>query len=120
MTRRSWVRVLAISALMGAAIWALSPLISGYTEPWDAKGHYYPVVLAIAGFMSGVIGPRVRWAFFTGAVAGQVIFMAASAKIGPLALVGFAFVCIYSLIFLAAAISATYLRDWVVASRTPG
>lgn len=115
MTIATWPRVLLTSVLLGAIIWALSPLISGSSEPWDARNHYYPVALAIAGLIAGMTAPRIRWAFFTGVLLGQLAFMTLFLATGPLAPVGFFFLCIYSLIFLAAAIAATYVRDWLAA-----
>lgn len=114
MTIPAWPRALLTSTLLGAIIWALSPLISGSREPWDAQNHYYPVALAITGLIAGMTGPRVRWAFFAGVLLGQLGFMTLFLATGPLALAGLLFLCIYSLIFLAAAIAATYLRDWLV------
>lgn len=118
MQKHPWILVLLTSALLGAAVWALSPLISGSSEPWDAPNHYYPVALALAGLVAGAIGPRIRWAFFAGAVLGQLLFGLLFLEVGPLALVGLGIMCFYSLIFLAAAILATYLRSWIAPGRS--
>ncbi len=112
MLKRAWIPVLLVSAFLAAMVWALSPLISGSKEPWDAQNLYYPIALAVAGFLAGALTSRIRWALFIGAVLGQLLFEVLFLKIGPLALVGLVFMCMYSLIFLAAAIIATYLRQW--------
>jgi len=116
--KHPWILVLLTSALLGAVVWALSPLIAGSSEPWDAPNHYYPVALALAGLVAGTIGPRIRWAFFAGAVLGQLLFGLLFLEVGPLALVGLGIMCFYSLIFLAAAILATYLRSWMAPGRS--
>ena len=117
MRRHAWVPVFTVSALLAASVWSLSPLISGSKEPWDAQNHYYPLALAIAGFLAGAMSSRIRWALFVGAVFGQLLFEVLFLKMGPLALAGLAFMCLYSLIFLSAAIVATYLRQRIVPVR---
>ena len=102
----------AVSAALGAVIWALSIPITGKIEPWDAESPYYFVALAIAGAISGVIVPKRLWAHYVGAVLGQVAYGLAFLKLGPLFIVGLVFLAGYSLIFVAAAaIAASSRKD---------
>lgn len=114
----TWIRVLLLSALTSGLIWALSPWITGYREPWDALSHYYAAALAITGLLTGAFSKRIRWAFFVGAVSGQLLYMLVFLQTGPLMLVGILFLCLYSVIFMAAAIAATYLRELVWRKRS--
>ena len=66
------------SAFIGFGVWALSPLLTGQTEPWDAGG-YYILSLLIGGGIVGCCTPgrvndtlRVLGACF-GAWAGQLL-----------------------------------------------
>lgn len=53
----------------GAAIWLLSPILAGRSEPWDG-GFYYPVALLVAGLLGGWAAPahmgRWLWGSFSG------------------------------------------------------
>lgn len=66
---------LTLSAVAGAAIWALAPALTGHTEPWDSDGLYYPLALFAAGILLGSIGPRAIWAHAVGIVLGQLLYM---------------------------------------------
>jgi hypothetical protein len=117
MKRPAWFVPLLISTLLAALVWALSPAIAGAREPLDARNHYYPVALAIAGVLAGIVSPRIRWAFFLGAVAGQLLFALLFLKTGTPAMNEVALLGLYSMVFLASAIIATYLREGIAALR---
>src|SRR5687768_15325093 len=111
MRRPAWLLPLLISTLLAALVWALSPVLADAREPLEARNHYYPVALAIAGFLAGIFSPRIRWAFFLGAVAGQLLFALLILRSGPLAMNEIGLLGVYSMVFLASAIIATYLRE---------
>lgn len=96
-----------------AFIWALSPLLTGHTEPWDADGLFYPGSLVMAGLVAGGLMPKSLWAHYLGAIVGQLGYELLFLRVGALALLGAVFLLGYSLIFLAAAASAAYLRNKV-------
>lgn len=104
--------LLAFLVAVGASalIWALSPWLTGHAEPWDSDGVYYFAALAVAGLISGALMPRPLWAHYPGAVLGQLTYEAVFLDIGPLFLLGAAFLLGYSLLFLSAAAVAAYVR----------
>lgn len=59
----------------GAAIWLLSPLVTGRAEPWDAGGGYYPGALFIAGLLGGLAVPARPGLIALGVFAGQVLVL---------------------------------------------
>jgi hypothetical protein len=113
MKYRAWMHTLLVSALCAAAVWALSPVISGHKEPWDAASNYYALGLMVAGLIAGLLSPRIAWAFITGAVAGQFLYVIIFLETGPLVAVGFVFMWIYGLAFLGAALLAAYVRKQI-------
>ena len=98
------------AAVLGASVWALSPLLAGHGEPWDASGPYYVSMLAIAGAISGGLFPRPLSAHYLGAVTGQAVYELLFLDIGPLFLLGLLFLLGYSVVFLAAAAAAAFVR----------
>lgn len=102
-----------VAAAMCAFIWALAPLLTGHTEPWDADGLFYPGSLVLTGLVAGGLMPKSLWAHYLGAIVGQLGYELLFLKVGALALLGAVFLLGYSLIFLAAAASAAYLRNKV-------
>ena len=109
MKTRAWLTV-AVSAAAGASVWAFSPLLAGHPEPWDADGHFYLVALVVAGAVAGLLVPRPHWAHYLGALVGQLSYEALFLPIGPLFVLGAAFLLGYSLIFLVAAALAAFVR----------
>lgn len=109
MSRQS-TTTLVFAAVATAIVWALSPLLTGRLEPWDAEGPFYAAALATAGLVSGALRPRPLWAHYAGAVAGQVAYEILFLPVGPLILVGALFLMGYSLIFLATAAVAAFVR----------
>jgi len=97
------LRSFLIAALAGAAIWSLSPSMTGHVEPWHAGGLYYPAALALGGCLCGSIAPKPLWPLYAGCVAGQTLYLLGWLPTGPLLPVGLVFVLLCSLIFLAGA-----------------
>lgn len=118
---RSSVLSFSVAMTTGAAIWALSPLMSGYTEPWDG-GLYYSVALVLAGFLAALVAPGPLWALHTGCIAGQVFFALMVLQPGPLLLVGLGFMLAWSLLFLGSACFCIIIRSRLVRvfTRHPG
>ena len=101
---------LLVSFVLGAFVWALSPVLSGHAEPWDAEGVYYPAALLLAGLLSGVIRPQYFWVHYLGVILGQLAFMLLFVSGGPLIIVGSALLAVYSLITLAGAAAGAGVR----------
>lgn len=99
-----------ISVVASALVWAFSPFLNGYAEPWDADGLSYVGALVVAGLSAGALAPRPLWAHYWGAVVGQLAYEMLFLNIGPLLLIGLVFLLGYSLVFLAAAAMAAYVR----------
>lgn len=92
---------------MGAAIWLLSPMISGRREPWDAGGFFYPGALFVAGLLSGVLAPGHPRSAALGVFAGQAAVLLGGVVIEPgaggLWPLGLIFLGVYSLLALLGA-----------------
>jgi hypothetical protein len=101
---------LAVAAVSSSLVWVLSPLLTGHAEPWDADGPYFISALAIAGAASGGLSPKPLWAHYVGAISGQAAFELSFLSVGPLFLVGVPFLFGYSIVFLAAAAVAAFVR----------
>ena len=106
---QAWLTVI-VSAAASASVWALSPLLAGHQEPWDAHGLFYVVALVVAGSAAGLLAPRPLWAHYLGALAGQLGYEALFLPIGPLFILGAAFLLGYSLVFVLAAALAASVR----------
>jgi peptidoglycan/LPS O-acetylase OafA/YrhL len=98
---------LLIGVGLGAAIWLISPLITGRREPWDTEGGYYPVALLAAGVLGGVLAPRQWLSIALGVFGGQAVVLLggvmaepASGGLWPL---GVLFLGLYSVLALLGA-----------------
>ncbi len=98
------------AAAASASIWLVAPWATGRAEPWDADGLFYLVALVLAGLISGWLRPRPLWAHYAGAVVGQLAYQAIFLPVGPLILLGAVFLLAFSVVFLAAAVLAAFLR----------
>lgn len=119
MKPRPWL-TLVVATLLGAAIWALSPVLAGYREPWDADGLFFVVALAVTGAVAGAVSPRPLWAHYVGSVVGQLVYQLLFLRIGALFILGALFLLGYSLIFLFGATVASRLRITLSAGSTGG
>jgi hypothetical protein len=99
-----------LAAALGASVWALSPLVAGTAEPWDAPAAYYACALAIGGAISGGALPRALWAHYPGAVLGQALYAWLVLGAGPLFVLGVLFLFAYGIIFFVAAVLAAFVR----------
>ena len=109
MTRQALL-ALVIAGVLSAAVWALSPALTGHAEPWDSNGPFYVAALAIAGALAGGLVPKPLWALYLGAVAGQVAYQLLFLRLGPLFPLGLLFLLGYAIVFLAAAALAAFIR----------
>lgn len=108
-----WLAFL-IGLILGAAIWLLSPSITGHSEPWDAEGGYYAGALLATGALGGLLIPFHWSAVALGILAGQVLVILggvladpASGGLWPLGLV---FLGVYSMLALVGALLGAALR----------
>lgn len=108
-----------IAAVTSALIWAVSPWLTGQREPWDAVFPFYLVALLLAGAIAGGLVPKPLWAHYLGAFFGQLGYELIFLKLGPLFVLGAAFLLGYSLVFLAAAFAAGRLRLRFTRRRLP-
>jgi hypothetical protein len=105
----AWSTIL-VSAVAGGLVWALSPWLAGHREPWDAAGLFYIVALFVAGSLAGLLTPKPLWAHYVGAIVGQLGYELLFLRIGPLFVVGAAFLLVYCIIFVIGAALAGQLR----------
>jgi hypothetical protein len=96
---------------LGAAIWAVSPVVAGFAEPWDADSLYYFVSLFVAGAIVGLLCPRHIWSAFSGIVVGQLIYLLLFLPSGPLLPLGLVFLLGYGLLSLLGAVLASRFRN---------
>lgn len=101
----------SMGAVVGAAIWGLSPLITKAVEPWDAESPYYFVSLFIAGGLLGLLYPRHIWVVFLGIVAGQMAYMFVVLPAGPLLPLGLLFLVGYGLLSLLGLTLGSRIRE---------
>ena len=113
MNPRRWSAFL-IGVVLGAAIWLLSPWITGRSEPWDAESGYYPGTLLAAGAVGGLLLPMhwsaVALGIFVGqalVILGGVLADPASGGLWPLGLV---FLAGYSVVALIGSLLGAVLR----------
>ena|GEM_PF-3540765 len=69
---------IAAAFVLGALIWALSPLVTGQKEPWDSTGSYYFMSLMVAGFIPAVIYPKYFWLCTVVVLIGQESYILAT------------------------------------------
>jgi len=97
-----------ISFLIGFSIWALSPVVSGHIEPWDGQLGYYVLSLAVSGFGIGFYLPKTTLAGYFAIVMGQYLYMSIVIESGPLSGLGIFFIAIFSCLFLASGLLASF------------
>jgi len=103
-----------IGLVIGAAIWWLSPLITGRREPWDAEGGYYAGSLLGAGVLGGFLLPAHSRSFVAGIFVGQVLVLLGAVlrdpSSGGLWPLGVVFMALYSLLALLGATLGSGVR----------
>jgi hypothetical protein len=107
--------VFAMAVAAGAAIWLLSPWLTGHREPWDSPGPYYTVTLTLAGLGLGLLAPRHFWCASLGLLSGQLLVFGAYALVPPQEfwLLGVIALVVYSGLGFAGA-AAGALGTWLV------
>lgn len=113
MNPRRWSAFL-LGVILGAAIWLLSPWITGRSEPWDTENGYYSGALLATGVLGGLLLP-MHWAVLgLGILVGQALVILggvlaepASGGLWPLGLV---FLAAYSILALVGALVGAVLR----------
>jgi hypothetical protein len=113
MKPRRWSAFL-LGLILGAAIWFLSPWVTGRSEPWDATGGYYAGALLATGVVGGLLVPLHWFSLAIGIFAGQALVILggvladpASGGLWPL---GIVFLAICSLLGLLGAVLGAALR----------
>ena len=76
-------RIFMLSVGLGLLIWALSPMLAGNREPWDARGPYYAASLFIAGLVPALLEPRRFWVWPVGVYLGQCLFIIGASFLRP-------------------------------------
>lgn len=103
-----------IGLAIGAAIWFLSPLITGRREPWDAGSGYYEGALLGAGLLGGLLLPEYWGRFAAGIFLGQVLVLMGGVLSDPssggLWPLGVVFLALYSLLVLLGVTLGSGLR----------
>ncbi len=102
-----------IAAGLGAAIWGLSPAVTGAAEPWDAESAYYSVALFVSGAIVGLLRPYPVWPAFFGIVVGQAVYVVLFLPSGPLLPLGGLFLLVYGVLSLIGAAVASRIRRWL-------
>ncbi|MGQ8367196.1 hypothetical protein [Glaciecola sp. 1036] len=86
-----------ISTLLGAAIWFLSPYITGEIEPWDSPYFYYIYALVIAGFIAAIPKDASYSSVYFGVLVGQILYLL-TLSTSALIIVGLIIITICSLL----------------------
>ena len=113
MNPRRWSAFL-LGLVLGAAIWFLSPWLTGRSEPWDSEDGYYAGALLATGALGGLLFPRHWPSVSAGILAGQLLVIIggvladpASGGLWPL---GVVFLAIYSALAVVGAVLGAALR----------
>ncbi len=100
-----------ISVAVGAAIWALSPVLTGHVEPWDGNFEVFAMSLVIVSLSLGIKFPNQVFVSSSGVFLGQLGYMVFVLQTGPLIIVGVAFLLGYTMVFcLPFAFLGTFVR----------
>jgi peptidoglycan/LPS O-acetylase OafA/YrhL len=113
MNPRRWSAFL-LGLVLGAAIWFLSPWLTGRSEPWDSESGFYAGALLATGALGGLLFPRHWPSVSTGIFAGQLLVIIggvladpASGGFWPL---GVVFLAVYSALAVVGAVLGAALR----------
>lgn len=113
LVKRESIAGFVIAFVSGFAIWGLSPLLTGHTEPWDAGSMYYTTALLVTGLVAGGLCPRRIWPVLPGVALGQFTYMLLFLPKGPLIAVGFVTLFVFGVLTIGAAFAASRLRRLV-------
>ena len=105
------IAVLLISTCLGALIWFLSPMLTGYSEPWDAKSPYYVVSLFLSGALAGLLVRKRSWLVPCGVILGQLLYIISFLPLGPLFALGVIYLIGCSVISLLGVYVSTSIRN---------
>jgi len=94
-------------------IWVMTPVLTSHREPWDVDGSFYIVALLIAGAAAGAVAPKPLWAHYAGSFTVQLVYELIFLRVGPLVIIGAAFLLGYCTVFSMAAALAAFVRGWV-------
>jgi len=108
--KRIFQKNFAASFLIGGVIWAISPIITGTVEPWDAKSPYYFLSLVAWGLILGLWSPRKIWVHYLGAMLGQLAYLLVFIGASPFILLGVLFLLGYTLLVLFGAFIGSRVR----------
>lgn len=100
---RAAILVPLVGAVLGAALWAMSPAVTGELEAWDHFA-YYMAGLFVSGLIAACFGPRAFWLAPVGVFAGQFIYAATQLPSGPLWPIGLALCAALSSVSLLGAV----------------
>lgn len=67
---------MAGAAALGFGIWASSPILTGFAEPWDSPNPFYSLTSLVGGAVLGFLAPKHLLLCYFGAWLGQVIALA--------------------------------------------
>jgi hypothetical protein len=101
--KRNWPVNFLLAAAAGATIWALSVLITGKREPWDANSLYYFGSLFVVGLIIGFMRPHGIWMIYLGVFIGQLAYMLLFLPLGGLFVLGILFLAACAFISLLGA-----------------
>jgi len=102
-----------LSASLGAIIWAISPTLTGFIEPWDSSLKYYVICLFAAGVIIGIVCHKNLLCTYIGIVAGQLIYIVLLGQVGPLLSIGILFLIILGLATIAGAALGSRFRSFI-------
>lgn len=72
-TSSSLVITVILGVIIGFLVWALSPRLTGFKEPWDAAWPFYSIVIFLTGMVFTLIRGRVDAIGFLGLWVGQIL-----------------------------------------------
>jgi hypothetical protein len=112
--------VLIAAAIAGALLWALSPVFTGRSEPWDASGGYYWIGLLVIGAVLGALAarPSAMRSLALGLWLGQALYGLVALGFGSLFPLGLIVLALFLLPSLLAARIAIWMAGrGVIAER---
>lgn len=111
MTNKSnaWLAA-AVSAIGCSILWALTPLLTSFKEPWDAADLFYLGGLFLVGSFAGLVVARPLWAHYLGALIGQLLYQALFLQVGALFLLGGVLLLGYDAVLVVGVIAGGLIR----------